>query len=104
MSGRYDLAAGYANGLLVIAGGRNGNLNSNQVNIYNTTDGTWTVSSLPGGSRHGLAAASTDKYVVFAGGISSNMAQNAVDVFDTFTKTCSDKYDLTLSSRRGFLS
>jgi autotransporter-associated beta strand protein len=87
---REELAATSAGGKVFFAGGENGGVSSNVVDIYDLTTGLWSVAHLSQ-ARNYLAATSVGSKVFFGGGISqaTGALSDTVDIFDTNTNTWS---------------
>jgi hypothetical protein len=84
--GRTEMAGTSAGGKVFFAGGSDGNMYVDIVDICDVATNTWTVSHLSE-ARVGLAAASAGGKAFFAGGYSTNGFSNRVDIYDVATNT-----------------
>ena len=103
---RIDMGIAAAGDKIFIAGGGfwGDDIYTNQVDIYNTSDNSWSIAGLSE-SRTAAAGVSTGNKVFFAGGYSynngSNYWSNTVDIYDNVANTWITG---TLSERRGYPS
>lgn len=103
---RLDMGIAATNDRIFIAGGGfwGDDIYTNQVDIYNTSNNSWSLSGLSE-YRTAIAGVSAGNKVFFAGGYSfdngSNYWSNTVDIYDNATNTWTTG---TLSEHRGYLS
>jgi hypothetical protein len=95
-SARRSIAAVSIGDLAFFAGGRDGNIVSAVVDIYDAASGAWTVDTLSVSRTH-LAATAVGGYVLFAGGAIVGTPTAVVDVYEIATGTWSTA---TLSQAR----
>jgi tRNA A-37 threonylcarbamoyl transferase component Bud32 len=96
---RWSLAAASSGELVFFGGGWNGTTVSGTVDIYNTTNGSWTTGNLTF-PRTELAAASSENLVFFAGGTNYG-SSNRVDIYNISGESWSTA---TLSQKRADLA
>jgi predicted Ser/Thr protein kinase len=70
----------------VFFAGGSGTTYSNQVDIYNMSNGSWSTATLSQ-ARAGLAGTSVGNFVLFGGGWSSSGASNVVDIYNVPNNT-----------------
>jgi tRNA A-37 threonylcarbamoyl transferase component Bud32 len=99
--GRFNLAATSLGELVFFGGGCNETGRSEQVYIYNVTNGIWTTTTLSV-PRWGLAAASSGNLVFFAGGGNGTTKySNQVDIYNVSERSWNTA---KLSQERRFLA
>lgn len=99
---RFDMGISSADNKIFIAGGGfwGDDLYTNEVDVYNATDNSWSSTSLSE-ARTASTGVSAGNNVFFAGGYSYPYWSNKVDIFNNVTNTWTTA---TLSEYRGYLS
>jgi hypothetical protein len=102
---RYNLAATSSGNLVFFGGGANGTLYTNsttfydQVDIYNTSDGSWSTATLSQ-ARADPAATSVGSLVFFVGGFCSYDLYNTSNIVDIYNVTSNTWTTATMSQAR----